>query len=109
MAYGALRLEAEIETDRKARYVIEGEDHTLGVLLEKTLTGLEGVKLAYYESPHPLEDKIIVYVETDGSIKPREALKRALERIIEMNEEFKRLYLEKLKEKGADYSDWGEG
>lgn len=106
MVYGALKFEAELETDRKARYVIEGEDHTLGNLLEKTLTTINGVVVAYYESPHPLENKIIVYIETDGSIKPREALKKALERILEMNEEFRKLYLEKLREKGVDYSDW---
>ncbi|GAB6147620.1 DNA-directed RNA polymerase subunit L [Stetteria hydrogenophila] len=106
MAYGARKLEAEFESNTKAKYIIEGEDHTLGNLLEKTLTTLDGVVVAYYEAPHPLEDKIILYIETDGSVKPREALRKALEKILEMNKTFRTLYLEKLKARRVDYSDW---
>ena len=104
--YGAKRLLVEYEEDTRAKYVIEGEDHTLGNLLEKVLASMEGVKMAYYEVPHPLENKIIVYIVTDGSVKPREALRKALHEIIAMNEEFRRLYLNVLRERGVDVSEW---
>ncbi len=104
--YGARRLVVEYEDDRKAKYIIEGEDHTLGNLLEKTLAGIEGVTLAYYEVPHPLENSIVVLVNTDGSVRPRDALRKALQRIISMNEEFRRLYLEALGGRGVDTAEW---
>ncbi|QGA54910.1 DNA-directed RNA polymerase subunit L [Sulfolobus sp. E5-1-F] len=60
---------------------IEGEDHTLGNLIAGTLRKISGVNFASYYQPHPLTDKIIVKILTDGSIAPRDALLKAIETI----------------------------
>ena len=58
---------------------VEGEDHTLGTLLAGILRKINGVVFASYYNPHPLFDKIIIKVLTDGSITPRDALLKATE------------------------------
>jgi DNA-directed RNA polymerase II subunit RPB11/DNA-directed RNA polymerase subunit L len=88
------------------RLTITGEDHTIGNLLSRTLLSMDEVAFAYYEQPHPLEDRIVVYLqlkEPDGD--PVVVLLRALDRILEVNEEFKRLYLEALRDKGLEVED----
>ncbi|AAK40631.1 DNA-directed RNA polymerase subunit L [Saccharolobus solfataricus] len=60
---------------------IEGEDHTLGNLIAGTLRRISGVSFASYYQPHPLSDKIIVKILTDGSITPKDALLKAIENI----------------------------
>lgn len=88
------------------RLTLRGEDHTIGNLLSKTLLSMEEVALAYYEQPHPLEDRIIVFFQLkDPSGDPLVVLSRALDRILEVNEEFKRLYLKALEEKGLKIED----
>jgi DNA-directed RNA polymerase, subunit L len=90
----------------KYMLVLKGEDHTLGNLLSKTLLSMEEVASAYYEQPHPLEDRIVVYFKLkDASGDPVAILLRALDRILEVNEEFKELYLKALEDKGLRVED----
>ncbi|AFZ70880.1 DNA-directed RNA polymerase, subunit L [Caldisphaera lagunensis DSM 15908] len=77
---------------------IEGEDHTIGNLLSTVLQTLKGVNIAYYEVPHPLENRLIIYMDLDENIDPKDKLIEALQKIKEMNEEFKKKYIEKIKE-----------
>ncbi|MEB2836547.1 MAG: RNA polymerase [Desulfurococcales archaeon] len=86
-------------SDNKAVYEIEGEDHTLGNLLEKLLVGDDRVSFASYENPHPLENKIVVTIVTKGE-PPDKLLREALERIIEMAREFREDYLKALERAG---------
>ncbi|BCU69477.1 DNA-directed RNA polymerase subunit L [Stygiolobus caldivivus] len=67
------------ETDEYLEIQLDGEDHTLGNLLKGMLLMVPGVKFASYTQPHPLIDSIIIKTMTDGSIKPRDALKKAIE------------------------------
>ncbi len=92
---------------RPNHYVIEipEEDHTMGNLLASTLQGLRGVKLAYYDLVHPLERKIRVYVTLDEGYDIKEVLKEALNRIKELNEQFRSQLLEALKAKGMELEE----
>ncbi len=81
---------------------IEGEDHTIGNLLSTVLQTLKGVNIAYYEVPHPLENKLIIYMDLDENVDPKEKLIEALQKIKEINEEFRKKYIEKIKEKNIN-------
>jgi len=58
---------------------ITGEDHTLGNLIAGSLRKVQGVKYASYYQPHPLIDAISIKLMTDGTIKPLDALLKAIE------------------------------
>ena len=81
---------------------VEGEDHTLGNLIVSKLLELGLADLAYYEMPHPLEDKLIIYVNTREGVDVKEALVKAAEEALRENEEFRRLLLEELKKKSVE-------
>lgn len=78
---------------------IEGEEHTIGNLISGTLQRIKGVKFASYYQPHPLMQKIIIKVLTDGTISPKEAIIRAIQDAKELTKR----YLEELSiiEKGS--------
>jgi len=85
---------------------LKGEDHTIGNLLSKTLLSMEEISFAYYEQPHPLEDKIVIYFQLrDQKGDPITVLLKALDRILVVNEEFKKLYLRTLESKGLKIED----
>lgn len=94
---GEIKFEVQKEDRRTAVYIIYGEDHTLGNLLEKVLLKIKGVEFANYEMPHPLEYKIVLRIHTDGTITPKEALDKAIDEIIKMIEEFRSEFTEELK------------
>lgn len=60
-----------------------GEDHTFANLLRRTLGEDDHVVYAAYKVGHPLLDKArpTLLVETDGTETPKEALKKAAEKI----------------------------
>ncbi len=64
----------------KYRIEVYGEDHTLGNLIVRKLLSEDKVKFAYYEVPHPLESKLIIYVDLEnGEVDPREIVAKAAE------------------------------
>ncbi|MEM4865377.1 MAG: RpoL/Rpb11 RNA polymerase subunit family protein [Acidilobaceae archaeon] len=83
--------------DNSYKVLIDGEDHTMGNLLAKTLLELPEVEIASYLKPHPLEDKVVVFV----SLKNREtSVVDVLIKALEKNQMFRDLYLKALKERG---------
>jgi len=68
---------------------VEGEGHTFCNLLQKALLEDEGVEAAGYDIPHPLISIPIIYVRTSGKRKPEDALRDAVKRISELNDEFR--------------------
>ena len=88
--------------ESKAVYEIEGEDHTLGNLLEKTLLADPRVDFASYENPHPLENKIVLTVVTRGDASPDEVVRDALSKIIEESRRFRRELEEALRAVGRE-------
>lgn len=89
---------------REGYYVVEleGEDHTMGNLLSSTLQGVNGVKLAYYELVHPLQRKIRLHVMVDSGVDIKSVLVEALNRIKELNDEFRRQFVSKAREAGVE-------
>ncbi len=57
---------------------IEGEDHTIGNMLARELLETPGVQEAYYRIEHPLKNIVTIFVRTDGSLDPLDALKKAI-------------------------------
>jgi len=102
---GEVEVVVEEEGDELGVYTIYGEDHTIGNLLEKILLTIDGVELASYEMPHPLEPKIVVRVRTNGKLKPREALLKAIDKALELLEDLKRKYLEELRRAGREIEE----
>ncbi len=80
-------------SDNYMELEVEGEEHTLGNLTAGMLQRVKGVTFASYYKPHPLVDKIIIKVMTDGSIKPMDALKEA----IKLGEKYSQQYIEEIK------------
>jgi DNA-directed RNA polymerase subunit L len=46
------------------------------------------VDMAGYDIPHPLASSPIIYVRTKGATKPVDALKKAADKVMEMNDAF---------------------
>jgi DNA-directed RNA polymerase subunit L len=89
-------------------YVVEiqGEDHTLGNLIVSKLLELDEVSYAYYEVPHPLEDKLIIYVNLKSDdVDVRKVLVKAAEAALRDKDEFERLYREALRKRGVELED----
>ncbi|MEM2281222.1 MAG: DNA-directed RNA polymerase subunit L [Candidatus Bathyarchaeia archaeon] len=77
-------------TGNELKIEVEGAGHTLCNLLQNKLLEDENVDMAGYDIPHPLASNPIIYVRTKGETTPEEALKRALEKLLEISEEFSR-------------------
>lgn len=86
-----MRLRLLSKEDNRLEIAFGGEGHTLLNLLQSLLLKQEGVKMAGYSKPHPLMDRTILFVSTEGDKPPEVAL-------IEAAEEGKRLLKEFLKE-----------
>ncbi len=91
----------------KYRAEILGEDHTLGNLIVKKLLSKGLARFAYYEVPHPLESRLIIYVDVGSdNVDPREVLVMAAEEALEELERFKK-DLEEALARGAGGEEGG--
>ncbi len=82
--------------------VIEGEDDTIGNLLATYLEDMPEVQLSYYKRPHPLENKIIVYVKLkDENTNVKEVLEKAMRRILEDINDLREKYVKALEKVGV--------
>ncbi|KAM7196435.1 DNA-directed RNA polymerase, RBP11-like dimerization domain containing protein [Rhypophila sp. PSN 637] len=55
-------------------FLLKKEDHTLGNLLSEYLKRADKVLFAAYKVAHPNVAEVLLRVQTDGTITPREAL-----------------------------------
>ena len=69
------------QSDTELEMEIYNEDHTVGNILAENIARQKGVSEAYYRVEHPLKNSIILYIRTDGSVTPLEALKKSLDSI----------------------------
>jgi len=81
------------------------EDHTLGNLLSEHLKRDRQVLFAGYKIGHPNVPEVLLRIQTDGSITPKEALIKACKQLIgdclQLGREFqKELALRKLADQG---------
>jgi len=86
------------KTSNELKMEVEDVGHTLCNLLQKRLLEDAKVDLAGYETPHPLTSSTIIYLRTKKSVKPQEALLRAVEKAREIDKEFNRELKKALKE-----------
>lgn len=94
--YG-LRVRILKSTDDSIEMEIEGEDHTLCNALCKELFNDKSIVFASYHIDHPLVGKPRIYVQTDGSKSPVEAVIEASKRLRDRALEFSELFLKALK------------
>lgn len=92
-------------SEREYEFIIDGEDHTMGSLLQHYLQRDERVVNAYYSLVHPLERKIKVYIKLSGSTDPISVLADALNRIIKESRELKNRVLEAYSQAGIEVED----
>ena len=65
-----------------ALFTLNKEDHTLGNVIRDKLLRSNTTQFAAYQVPHPLFPKVVIRVQTDGSIQPREAVATACRDLI---------------------------
>jgi len=87
------KVEIMEEDERKIKLKMNGYGHTFCNLLQKVALKHPHVTYASYNIGHPLVQKPVFTLITDGSVSPREVLKELVERIIEDTDSF----LEKFK------------
>jgi DNA-directed RNA polymerase subunit L len=87
-----MRVKILSESQNKLEIEIADEDHTLGNLLRSKLLKDKKVKHAGYQIVHPLTGGIKLVVQTEGSLKPRDALLKALAEIEEETKEFQQKF-----------------
>ncbi|KHJ42537.1 RNA polymerase Rpb3/Rpb11 dimerization domain protein [Trichuris suis] len=66
---------ADEETCRT--FLIERESHTIGVVLRHLISQYSGIRMCSYSVPHPMEDRILLHIET-CSLPAVSILRRAL-------------------------------
>ena len=97
MVGGKVKVNVLKRTENELKIEVEGAGHTICNLLQKRLLEDENVELAGYDIPHPLTPVPVIYIRTNGKVKPEEALLKALEKAREMNEEFSKALQKALK------------
>lgn len=83
-----MRLKVLSREDNRLEIAFGGEGHTLLNLLQSLLLKQKGVKMAGYSKPHPLMDRSVLSVTTEGGKPPEEALIEAAEEGKRLLEEF---------------------
>lgn len=75
-------------SDNELKIELEGATHGLCNLLQKRLLEDRTVDFAGYDVPHPLVSSPAIYILMKGSVKPEDALTKAIEKIREANDAF---------------------
>ena len=83
----ALQLKVLKRAPNELKIEIEGEGHTICNLLESVLLEDDDVEFAGYDIPHPLVSNPLVSIRTKSGKKPEEALREAIEKILQRGKE----------------------
>ena len=76
------------KNDSEMEIMIKGQGHTLLNALKSALLNEEGVKIATYDIEFPALSDPVLYIRTDKSIDPIEALKKASKVLADECDEF---------------------
>ncbi|GAA5821497.1 hypothetical protein JCM11491_002104, partial [Sporobolomyces phaffii] len=71
-------VEEDSKVPNAATLTINKEDHTLANMLRSQLLLLPYVQFAGYKVPHPLESRVVLKLQTDGSQTPIQAVQNAI-------------------------------
>lgn len=77
-----IEVQEDMRIPNAATFVFNKEDHTLGNMLRHAVLTLPSVLFSGYKVPHPLESRVLLKVQTDGSVTPAEALQQACTQLI---------------------------
>ena len=77
-----IEVQEDMRIPNAATFVFNKEDHTLGNMLRHVVLTLPSVLFSGYKVPHPLESRVLLKVQTDGSVTPAEALQQACTQLI---------------------------
>ena len=94
MSVSELKIEKLIESPKELKLKVDGIGHTLCNILQKTMLDEENVEFAGYDIPHPLGSSSIIYIRTNGKIKPEKVLLNAIKTVRSLTEDFKKSFLE---------------
>mgnify|MGYP001154955652 CR=1 FL=1 len=93
-----LQLKVLRRTSEEMKIEVEGEGHTFCNLLESVLLEDEDIEFASYDITHPLISNPVVSIRTKNGKKPEEALKGAVEKILQRGKELSEGFDKALKE-----------
>lgn len=85
------------KTKNELEIEVEDAGHTLCNLLQKELLQNEDVEIAGYKVPHPLTPKAIIFIRTNGKIKPEKVLNETVKKIQKKNKDFRKILEKALK------------
>jgi DNA-directed RNA polymerase subunit L len=88
-------------------YEIElpGEDDTTGNVVSSYLERMDEVQLSYYKRPHPLEDKIVIYVKLRKPVNVKKLIEKVADIILKDLESMEKDYRESLSKMGVSLED----
>lgn len=77
-----IEVQEDMRIPNAATFYFNKEDHTLGNMLRHAVLSMPGVLFCGYKVPHPLEPRVLVKIQTDGSLTPAEVLQQACTKLI---------------------------
>ncbi|KAH7722574.1 DNA-directed RNA polymerases I/III polypeptide [Aphelenchoides avenae] len=84
-----LDLDAYNQDPSMLTVVLHQEDHTVGNALKHILCMMSDVEFCGYNVPHPLEDKILVRIQTKEGVRAGSVLTEALDQLDKIYEDIK--------------------
>ncbi|KAL8293637.1 hypothetical protein RQP46_000338 [Phenoliferia psychrophenolica] len=103
-----LTVDEDTKIPNAATITINKEDHTLANMLRSQLLLLPYVIFSGYRVPHPLEPRVVLKVQTDGSRTPIQAVQSACDDLIRTLASMKNQFQnEVLKAKAREDGDGG--
>eukprot|EP01024_Parvocaulis_polyphysoides_P044164 TRINITY_DN40612_c1_g3_i1.p3 TRINITY_DN40612_c1_g3~~TRINITY_DN40612_c1_g3_i1.p3 ORF type:complete len:143 (-),score=19.33 TRINITY_DN40612_c1_g3_i1:424-792(-) len=88
--------ERDTKVANAGTFTIQREDHSLGNMIRMQLLEDKRILFAGYRVPHPLEHRLLIKIQTDGSITPAEALEQALKDLLEEYKHIRHKFAEEL-------------
>ena len=91
--------EQDTKVPNAAVFTINKEDHTLGNMIRQQLLKDPNVLFAGYKNPHPMENKVVLRIQTTSDYAPNDALMNAVTDLISELSLFEERFREGLKDK----------
>ena len=74
--------EQDTKVPNAAVFTINKEDHTVGNMVRQQLLKDPNVLFAGYKNPHPMENKVVLRIQTTSDYAPNDALMNAITDLI---------------------------
>ena len=91
--------EQDTKVPNAAVFTINKEDHTVGNMIRQQLLKDPNVLFAGYKNPHPMENKVVLRIQTTSDYAPNDALMNAITDLISELSLFEKRFREGLKDK----------